>query len=149
MARNLVRWEPFHEIASLRDDMDRVFDSFFGHLPEKERRDGIWSPLIDIEETDNEVTVRAEIPGVKKEDIKISVVSNTLSISGERKYESEEKGKTFHRIERSYGKFNRMISLPAEVDHNKAKAQYKEGMLTISLPKAETARPKEIAIEVK
>ncbi|MEO0225587.1 MAG: Hsp20/alpha crystallin family protein [candidate division WOR-3 bacterium] len=149
MPRNLMLWDPFREIASLREDMDRIFDSFFGRLPERERKEGIWLPLVDIEETADEILVRAEIPGLKKEDIKVSVVGNTLTLSGERKYEAEEKGKTFHRIERAYGKFYRNISLPAEVDNNKVKAQYKDGVLTINLPKAEQARRKEIEIDVK
>ena len=149
MAKNLMMWDPFREIASLREDMDRIFDSFFGRFPERERQEGIWLPLIDIEENNDEVTVRAEVPGMRKDDIKVSVVGDTLTLSGERKYESEEKGRTFHRIERAYGKFYRTISLPAKVDNNKVKAQYKDGILTITLPKANKARPQEIAIEVK
>ncbi len=149
MAKNLMRWDPFREIASLREDMDRLFDSFFGRPLDLERREGIWSPLIDIEENDSEVMVKVEVPGMSKEDIKVSVTDNALTISGERKHESEEKGKTFHRIERAYGKFYRTISLPAEVNHDKVKASYKEGVLTITLPKAETSQSKEIPIEAK
>ena len=150
MAKHMVAWDPFREIASLRDDMDRMFDSFFGRVPaDRDKRDGIWLPLVDIEENHDEVTVRAELPGMTKEDIKVSVVGNVLTLSGERRYQSEEKGRTFHRIERAYGKFYRSITLPTEVDNAKVKAQYRDGILTIALPKSQDNRPKEIAIEVK
>jgi HSP20 family protein len=130
--------------------MDRIFDSFFGRVPaDHDKRDGIWLPLVDIEESQDEVLVRAEVPGMTKDDIKVSVVGNILTLSGERKYQSEEKGRTFHRMERAYGKFYRSITLPTEVDNARVKAQYKDGVLTIALPKSENNRPKEIAIEVK
>jgi len=134
-------------LVSLRDDMDRLFSTFFGR--QREEMDGFWSPTVDIEEDNESFLVKAEIPGLKKEDIKISVRGNLLSVSGERKHESEIKDKTFHRIERSYGKFSRTITLPSDVESDKVKATYKDGILTIILPKPESLKQKEIEVEVK
>ena len=145
--KHLKRWDPFRELVSLRDDMDRLFSSFFGR--QREEMEGFWSPIVDIEENNENFLVKAEIPGLKKEDIKISVRGNLLSVSGERKHESETKGKTFHRIERSYGKFSRTITLPSDVESDKVKATYKDGILTISLPKPESLKQKEIEVEIK
>lgn len=138
-------WEPF---ATLRSEIERIFDEFFGPSPTETAME-VWAPAVDIEETDNEYIIRAELPGMKKEDIKINLQDNTLVISGERKRSFEEKGRTYHRVEMAYGRFERVIPLPAEVDVNKVKATYKDGILTVTLPKKEEAKPKEIEIEVK
>ncbi|UCG91836.1 MAG: Hsp20/alpha crystallin family protein [candidate division WOR-3 bacterium] len=145
--KKMRRWEPFRELVSLRDDMDRLFRSFFGGPLEEV--EGFWAPVIDIEEDNDSYYVRAEVPGIKKEEIKISVRGNALSLSGERKQESETKNKTFHRVERSYGRFKRTISLPSEIDAEKVKATYKDGILTVTLPKPESTKPKEIEVEIK
>jgi HSP20 family protein len=143
----IKKWEPFKELVTLRDDMDRFFNSFFGRSLDS-GYDGVWAPVIDIEEDRDNFIVKAELPGMKKEDIKISVRSNILALAGERKYDHEEKTKTFHRIERAYGKFVRTITLPSEVDGDKVKANYQDGILTIILPKPETMKPKEVEIEI-
>ncbi len=146
--KQMKRWDPLREIISLREDMDRLFNTFFGkHMTEE--IEGIWMPVIDIEEDNENFVVKAELPGLKREDVKISVRGNLLTISGERKQEEETKNKTYHRVERSYGKFSRTISLPSEVDVNKIKAVYKDGVLIITLPKPETLKPKEIEVEIK
>ena len=111
--------------------------------------DGFWAPLLDLEETRDEVIVQAELPGLKKEEIKLQVEGDLLVLSGERKAESESKEKTVHRLERVYGQFQRVVQLPAEVDGGRATAAYEAGVLTVRLPKREEAKPKEIAIEVK
>lgn len=146
--KQLRRWDPFRELVSLRDDMDRLFYTFFGR-PLSEEAEGIWAPVIDLEEDNGNFIVKAEVPGLRKEDIKIAVRGNLLTVSGERKQESESKGKTFHRVERAYGKFTRTITLPNEVEADKVKAAYKDGLLQITLPKPEAMKPKEIEIEVK
>ncbi|MBN2536939.1 Hsp20/alpha crystallin family protein [candidate division WOR-3 bacterium] len=146
MAKNLVRWDPFREMASLREEMDRVFDSLYGRYP-RERAEISWAPPLDIEETENEITVRAEIPGMKKEDIKISLTGDTLSISGERRHETEQRGKTYHRIERAYGRFMRTLVLPNDVQADKVKAAYSDGILELTMPKSEKAKAREISIE--
>ncbi len=145
--RYLTKWEPFSDLVSLRDDMDRLFETFFGQHPED--REGFWAPILDIEESNGNIVVKAEIPGMEKDEIKVSVRNNMLSISGERKQEIETKDKTFHRIERSYGKFSRTITLPSEVDADKIKAAYKDGVLNITLPKPESMKPKQIEVEIK
>lgn len=145
--KKMRKWEPFRELVSLRDDMDRFFKSFFGSSLEEV--EGFWAPVIDIEEDNDNYYVRAEIPGIKKEDVKISVRGNAISVSGERKQESETKNKTFHRVERSYGRFRRTVTLPSEIDADTVKATYKDGILTITLPKPESAKPKEIEVEIK
>ncbi|UCG44018.1 MAG: Hsp20/alpha crystallin family protein [candidate division WOR-3 bacterium] len=144
MARHIIRWDPMREMTSLRDDMDRLFDSMIGRYPTE--RTAIWAPALDVEETKEAVIVRTELPGMKKEDIKISVSGDELCISGERKHEAEDKGKTFHRIERAYGTFQRSLVLPADVQGDKAKAAYKDGVLELTLPKSEKAKSHEIAI---
>jgi HSP20 family protein len=106
-----------------------------------------WSPLVDISEDEKEYLIKAEIPEMKKDDIKISVQDNVLSISGERKYEKDEKGKKYHRVERAYGSFVRSFTLPEDADGSKVGAEYKDGVLKVHLPKSEKAKPK--AIEVK
>jgi HSP20 family protein len=106
-----------------------------------------WSPLVDITEDEKEYVVKAEIPEMKKEDIKINVHDDVLAITGERQYEKEEKGKKFHRVERAYGSFMRRFTLPEDADGSKVSAEYKNGILNVHLPKSEKAKPK--AIEVK
>ncbi len=144
----IKKWEPFKELMTLREDMDRFFNNFFGRSV-TENYEGVWTPVVDIEEDKDNYIVRAELPGLRKEDITISVRGSRLALSGERAYESEDKGKTYHRIERSYGKFVRHINLPNEIDESKVKATYQDGILTVILPKPEATRPREIQIEIK
>lgn len=144
--KKMSRWDSFRELVNLRDEMDRFFNTFFNK--QLESTEGFWAPVIDIEEDNEYFIVKAELPGIKKEDIKISVRGNLLSITGGRKQESEIKNKTFHRIERSYGKFMRKITLPSEVNADKVQAKYKDGILTITLPKPESMKPKEITVEL-
>ncbi|MCX7994513.1 MAG: Hsp20/alpha crystallin family protein [candidate division WOR-3 bacterium] len=146
--KQIKRWDPFRELMSLREEMDRLFNTFFGRSVSEEL-EGVWVPVIDIEEDNENFIVSAELPGLKKEDVKISVRGNLLTISGERKHEAETKNKTYHRVERMYGKFSRTITLPSDVDVNKIKAIYKDGVLHITLPKPETMKPKEIEVEIK
>ncbi|HAF07197.1 TPA: heat-shock protein [candidate division WOR-3] len=108
-----------------------------------------WTPSMDISETDKEFFVTVELPGLKKEDITLSIDNNVLTIEGERKSEKEEKGKTFHRIERSYGKFYRSVTLPKKVDEDNIKASFKDGLLNITIPKVEKEKVKNIEISDK
>ncbi len=144
--KQIKKWEPFRELVTMRDDMDHLFDVFFG-APTGIIED-LWRPSIDIEESNGNLMVKAEIPGMDKKDIKVVVKDDVLTISGERKRENETKEKTFHRIERSYGQFRRMIRLPAEVDPDKVKATYKDGVLNVTLPKPESMKPKHINVEI-
>ncbi len=144
-----TRWDPFKEL----EDMERRLSTWFGR-PLHRREGGKealtvaeWVPLVDIEENDKEYVIKAELPEMKKEDIKVSVEDDVLCISGERKHEKEEKGKKYHRVERSYGCFERSFTLPDDADGTKVTAEYKDGVLKVHLPKSEKAKPK--AIEVK
>jgi HSP20 family protein len=150
---SLIKWEPFREMAGLHGRLNRMFpDSFFGRMGSLLEDSTVvrnWAPVVDIYETENEVVLKAELPGMEKKDIHLEVRDHTLTLSGERKHEKEEKEENFRRVERSYGKFYRSFSLPSTVDAEKVKANMKEGVLEISLPKVEEAKPKAIEIESK
>jgi len=145
---SLVPWRGRQELTGLRKDMDRLFDRFFEDWPVRFRpTDGHWAPSVDVSETAKEVIVKGELPGMDPKDIDVAVSGNVLSIRGERKKEQEEKGENFHRVERSYGAFARSIRLPVEVDGNKVKASYKDGVLSISLPKTKDTATKKIEVK--
>ncbi len=146
-----ARWDPFKELV----EMEKRLAHLFGRTTtSRESGDkeamtvAEWSPLVDITEDDKEYAIKAELPEVKKEDVKLAVQNNVLSISGERKQEKEEKGKRYHRIERSYGSFLRSFTLPDDADPAKVSAEYKDGVLKVHLPKAEKATPKTIEVKV-
>jgi HSP20 family protein len=147
-ARELFPFEPFQ---TFRQRMNRVFEEAFGPLgaPGEEISLAGWTPSCDIYETDNEIVVKAELPEVKKEDVKVSIDGNTLEITGERKFAEETKRENYHRIERSYGQFMRSFTLPNSVDSTKIGAEFKEGILRVTLPKREGAKPKQIEVKVK
>ncbi len=148
----LIRWNPMKDLATeifdLQREINRIFDRFFHGFEDEEVRLVSWSPRVDISETDDEYIVRAEVPGVSKDDIKITIKDNILVISGEKKQEKETKKENYHRIERVYGSFARSFSLPGTVKVDKVEAKFKDGVLTIKLPKVEEAKPKEIEIKV-
>ena len=144
----LVRWSPFRNLVSIQDEMNRMFNSHFGKLPEQEDQSTLWYPLVDISESADEITVTAEVPGMKKEDIKISIQDNILTMQGEKHKDDVENDKSYHRLERMFGSFERSFSLSTSVQRDKVKAKYKDGILTISLPKSEDAKPKEIDVSV-
>jgi len=146
-----ARWNPWREL----EDMEKRLSTIFGRTSvatSGEKKEAIavaeWSPLVDISEDDKEYVVKAELPEMKKEEIKISVHDDVLSITGERKYEKEEKGKKYHRVERSYGSFMRSFTLPEDADGSKVHAEYKDGVLTVRLPKSEKAKPKSIEVKI-
>jgi len=146
----LVKWEPFGGLESFRREMDRLFDSFFGQtratLPTLV---GQWTPRVDVVESDTEILVKVDIPGMEEKDLSVSVSGDDLIVKGERKLESEEKKKQYHRIERSYGTFHRVIPLPSTVDAAKINAEYNKGVLETHLPKKAGAKAKQIPISVK
>lgn len=148
MARNLMTWDPFRDVSTMREDMERLFDSMIGRFP-REREQALWAPAVDVEETNEAMIIRAELPGMKREDIKVKVAEDMVTISGERKYEAEKKDRTFHRVERAYGSFQRTIVLPISVQGERAVASYKTGLLELVLPKAERVKAREITVESK
>lgn len=146
----LTRWEPIRELEDLQNRLSTIFGR--GPLRRTEGKEDItlaeWAPLADITEDDNEYAIKVELGDVKKEDVHVKVENGVLSISGERKFEKEEKNKKYHRVERAYGSFQRHFTLPENADAGKVKAEFKEGMLTVRLPKDEQAKPKQIEVKV-
>lgn len=147
----ITRYNPFKEL----EEMEHRLSTLFGRAPVKrngERKEAMtvaeWAPLVDITEDDKEYLIKAEVPEVKKEDVKVSVQDDVLSISGERKSEKEETGKKYHRVERAYGSFYRSFTLPEDADGSKVAAEFKDGMLRVHLPKSEKAKPKSIEVKV-
>ena len=134
---------PFEEMERLRQQMDRLYEGTTGAF--QRTHAGVF-PLINLTEDANHYTVRAELPGMKAEELDIQVTSNNLSISGERKIESEEEGAKYHRRERDAGRFSRSLGLPGEIDSNKVEAKLENGILTVIVAKAEVAKPKQISV---
>ena len=146
----LVRWDPFRELEDVSDRLNQLF-----HRPTPARANGKetmvvadWVPSVDVSETEGEYQIKAEIPDVKKEDVKVTLEDGVLTIQGERKQEKEVKGKRYHRVERSYGRFVRSFTLPDVIDEEKVKAEFKDGILNLALPKSEKAKPKAIEVTV-
>lgn len=146
MARTPAAFDPFRDMVSLRGEMDRIFDSMLGRFP-RERDEAVWAPLVDIEETEDSIVVRVDLPGMRREDIKLSVTGDTLTLTGERKREVTEKTKAYHHVERATGRFIRTMTLPSDVEPEKAQATFKSGVLELVLPKSSKAQTREIAIE--
>jgi HSP20 family protein len=145
----IIKWDPYRDVMTLRDRMNRLFeDMSSGKGQDRDLVPGAWAPSVDIYETENEVVLAAEIPGVDEKDVEIKVEDNNLTIRGERKFEKETKEENYHRIERSYGSFARSFVLPNSMDAEKVAAEYQDGLLTLTLPKREEAKPKTIKINV-
>lgn len=142
---NLVRWNPFSDMTAIQNQMNRLFDStLYGWSGESDTRS--WMPQADIHETDEELVVTADLPGIDVKSVDVRVENNVLSIAGERKLQEIPKNGNVHRVERMYGAFARSFTLSTPVDTERIKANYKDGVLKITLPKAEQAKPKRIAI---
>lgn len=145
--RSIRPWDPFVEIADLRRQMDEAVGEFFGQTPPKMvATEGLWSPLVDVHETKDGFLLQVELPGVKQEDIQVSIEGDTLTLRGERKRESKVDENQYYRVERNYGGFQRSIVLPCVVDPDQVKATYRDGVLEIRLPKKEEA--KAIKVEI-
>jgi len=143
----LVKYSPFLETDEFPTGL-RLFQDTVNRLFSEQPNARPWAPSVDILETDNELVLKADIPGVDLRDIDIRIENGTLSIKGERKFEKEENNKGFHRLERSYGSFVRYFNLPETVDTEKVKAEYNNGVLNLTLPKKEIAKPKAIKVQV-
>ena len=143
----LIRWNPYRHLASLPLDVDTFFDASrlgLGLNPDTE-----WSPSVDVVETGDGYELKAEVPGIKKEDIRISFEGGLLTLKGEKKQENEEKNRNYYKVERLYGRFERSFRLPEGIKADAIKARYDSGVLTVAIPKAEEAKPKEIAVTVE
>ena len=142
---NLVQWEPFRELRTMRRDLDRLFDQTLA----RPWANGLTSPAMDLYETEDEVVVKATVPGISAEDVDIQITGDVLTIRGESRQEEERKDATYHLCEQRYMSFARSLELPAPVLADKANAEVVNGVLTLSLPKAEEAKPKAIKVKAK
>jgi len=153
----LMRWDPLREMEQATSLFNRLFErpmpgrpfpALLGGMGEESLVGVDWAPLVDIEETDKEFLIKAELPSVKKEDVKVALEDGVLTIQGERREEKEEKTRKVHRVERSYGKFLRRFAVPRDVDEKKVVAEFKDGILFVHVPKSEVAKPKLIEVKV-
>jgi len=149
----IVRWEPFRDLVGLQDRMNRLFDESFRGIRGGASEDdwalgGTWAPVVDIYEREGTIVLKAELPGIDPKDVDIRLENNVLTLRGERKIDNEVQRESYHRVERAYGTFSRSFTLPSVVDQEKIKAGYQDGVLTVTLPKREEAKPKQINISV-
>lgn len=146
----LVRWSPARDLLNIQDEMNRVMDRFFS--PElfegSDFSTSRWLPNMDVQEDKDRFTISMELPGLSKDDVSLTVREGVLTIEGERKQEDEKEGVNYHRVERRYGKFLRSFQLPVRVQEDKIEAVFKEGVLTVQIPKAEEVKPKQIAVKI-
>jgi HSP20 family protein len=143
MEMALVRWDPSREVDTLQSEVNRIFDTFFGGNDVRTRR---WVPAMDLVETDDHLVLRADLPGLKREDVDIEVKDGLLTISGERKAEQEERSEGFYRVERAFGSFSRSLSLPDGVHAQQVSADFANGVLEVRIPKPEETKPVRVAI---
>jgi HSP20 family protein len=150
MKMSLVRWNPSRDLRGLEEEMERLFEGMWqarGELPEGAPARA-WRPGADIRETAEDIYVRVDLPGVDAKDVKVSIFGDTLTVRGERREETNEKDVKWHRVERFHGEFERSFQLGASVQGDKVAAAFKDGVLEIRIPKAESARPREIPVQV-
>ena len=147
---SITTWKPLHDLFSTRREIDRIFDNFFGNQGiSRSTTDSTWAPPVDVVDAEDHVEFRAEVPGLSKGDVQVSVTENVLTIKGEKKGESENKNVGYHLVERSYGQFQRSFSLPMNLRTDDIDASFKSGVLTISVPKTKKEEAKEIPIRTE
>ena len=146
----LVRFDPFRDLSTMQDRINRIFgDAYTRRYDDDLTQRGDWFPVVDIYENGNEeIVLQAELPGLKREDIDLRVENNTLTLRGERKHDTGIKPEQYHRVERSYGAFSRSFSLPSRIDTDKVRADFKEGVLSITLPVKAEAKPRQIEVAI-
>jgi len=149
----IVRWEPFRDLVGYQDRLHRLFEDSLRGVARGPAEDdwalgGSWAPAVDIFEHEGNLVLKAELPGIEAKDVDIRLENNVLTLRGERHFDNEVKRESYHRVERSYGTFSRSFTLPSVVDQEKIKAEYKDGVLRVTLPKKDEAKPKQISISV-
>lgn len=146
----IVRWDPVRELGAMQERLNRLFDDFGGQTDDDVMTRGDWMPAVDIYQNDqHEVVLKAELPGLKREDIDLRVENNTLTIKGERSQEKDVKKEHFHRVERCYGGFSRSFTIPKTIDTEKVRADYRDGVLNVTLPVREESKPRQIQVSVQ
>ncbi len=146
---NLVKWTPARELKEIQAYLNRFFDDTpLRRIAEGDFSFVDWVPAMDVEENDKEYLIKAELPEVRKEDVKVEMLNGVLTIEGVRRQEKEEQGRKFHKVERSYGKFVRRFTLPTAIDTARVQAEFKDGMLNVHLPKTPATTPKSIDVKV-
>lgn len=147
---SILRWDPFRELEDMNDRLNRVFGrpAATSGAGREALTKADWLPSVDISETDADYTIHAHLPGLGKDDVKVTVENGLLTMSGERKQRTEEKNRRFHRVETSYGKFVRSFALPDDADDSKVAAEFKDGVLNVRVPKTEKAKPKTVEVKV-
>ena len=144
------RWEPFRSLVDIQGDVNRLLDNFMGRAFNGEMAKGrTWLPAVDMHETKDSVVLKVELPGVREKDVAVSITGDLLSIKGERRWDDESTDQKFLHVERVYGQFERLVQLPMAVQADKVKATYRDGVLEVTLPKAEELKPREIKIDVQ
>ena len=149
----IIRWDPFRDLLGLQERMNKLFDESYRGISRTGTEDdwalgGSWAPAVDIYEQGSDIVLKAELPGVDPKDVDVRLENSTLTLRGERKFDNEVKKESYHRIERSYGSFTRSFTLPSVVDQAGIKAEFRDGVLRVTMPKREEAKPKQITINV-
>ena len=145
----IVKYNPFGELRSIQEQMNRLLDLAWQRETGEELKEGLWQPPVDIYEDSESVVIKAELPDIDQKDIEVKIEDNTLTLRGERKQEKDLKKENYHRIERYYGTFQRSFALPHTINQEKVKASCERGVLTITLPKRQETKPKQINVEIK
>ena len=143
----IERLRPFGSVARWDSEVNHLFDGFFGR-PAASNGERMWVPALDMYETKDEIVLNFELPGVREKDVTLSITGDVLTLKGERAFDSDVKGENYHHVERVFGKFERSVQLPMEVQADKVQATYRDGMLEVKLPKAEEVKPREIKINI-
>lgn len=147
---SVIKYDPFRELRGLQDEMNRLFNSnFSSRYKQEDMASGGWSPSVDIYESENEIVLEAELPGMKREDFEVTIENNVINLKGERQFEKKDETENYHRVERSYGSFTRSFSLPRSVSAENTSAEFKNGILRVSLPKREETRARKIEVSEK
>ncbi|HEU4354944.1 MAG TPA: Hsp20/alpha crystallin family protein [Actinomycetota bacterium] len=150
MRDTIVRWDPFRDLVSIQDELNRLFGrTFTGVEPTRPTAAGAWMPSMDVYETEDKIVATIELPGIDPKDVEVAVEDSTLTVSGSREFSSEIQEENVHRIERRYGSFTRAITLPQTADTEKVEAAFDKGVLTVEVPKVEKAKPKRIQIRAE
>ena len=146
---SITRWDPFRELEALQEDVDRLFQETLTRPRREIPAARVWAPAVDVFEDEDKIVLRAELPGMKKEDIDVEMHGDTLTIKGERRFENEEERDNYVRVERAYGRFQRSFTVGTPVKAGQVKASYRDGVLEVSIPKAEETKPKKVEVAVE